>query len=528
MRRAAPALLLLLAALPRGSAQPPAGVVASHHLADPIELTDGDATHRVTRVVVDFDRGTLTLERDDLTFDDYGDATRTGGKDALTVLLKLRPDGGTRFDLTTPFRQQLRVVTGDANAPRLVVTAAGGRAVERVVELRGPKVVPDVIGDGPPPARFHFGVLARNMGVRGPGLRQIEVTGSLAGGHLGVDPNDLMIGPGGGVHGGTLLGWYPAAVTFQELGPDPAKRGRRAFELVPAPADPKRNGVFPAGKSFVLVLGPTALSQHLLLVKEGGRVRQTLALRDALRDNHLAMLRQLDAVPAAEREAFRELGRVAGFRPVLSVNAGHIAGLHLVEGDLAKLDPILARLPHLAEVGFHDATLPPSGLPCLEKMPNLIAVGFTNCEVRDAGFASVGKAKGLKRVILFGTKGPTAAGLAHLAPLTDLEWLELRREDAPADAPNLDDGFKHLTGLSKLSKLNIHGQKITDAGLAHVGKLKALRELYLSGDGLTEVGLRRLAGLRLEQFTLYGQGSITPAALEAFRDTLPHRGRRSF
>jgi hypothetical protein len=210
------------------------------------------------------------------------------------------------------------------------------------------------------------------------------------------------------------------------------------------------------------------------------------------------------------------------------VNAGHVAGLHLVEGDLAKVDPILARLPHLADLSFHDATLPPSGLPCLEKMPNLIAIGFTYCEVSDAGFASIGKAKGLKRVILFGTKGPTAAGLAHLAPLTDLEWLELRREDAPADAPNLDDGFKHLTGLSKLSRLNIHGQKLTDAGLAHVGKLKGLRDLYLSGAGLTDAGLKHLEGLRLEQFTLYGHGRITPAAQEAFRNTLPHRGRRNF
>src|SRR5262245_9125699 len=57
---------------------------ATLHLADPIELTDGDTKYRVTRVVVNFKKETITLERDELAFDDYGDATRIGGDDPLT------------------------------------------------------------------------------------------------------------------------------------------------------------------------------------------------------------------------------------------------------------------------------------------------------------------------------------------------------------------------------------------------------------------------------------------------------------
>lgn len=103
------------------------GEFATLHLADPIELTDGDTTHRVTRVVVNFDTETLTLERDELTFDDYGDATRTGGLAPLVLSVQLpRERVADLFRRAVPglyevvperrFRQHLRVARADEPA----------------------------------------------------------------------------------------------------------------------------------------------------------------------------------------------------------------------------------------------------------------------------------------------------------------------------------------------------------------------------------------------------------------------------
>ena len=498
----------------------PGGEFATVHLPDPIELTDGVKTHTVSRVVVNFEKRTLTLERDELAFDDYGDATRTGGADPLVLDAKFDREGmDGRFEITTgtKFAQKLRLVVlpQQPNTCRLIVLGKDGETFERILELRRPDVVDDEIGDVAQPDQFHFSTLGHSTSDKGHRLYGISVSGSLArGGHLSIDPNHYGFQPDGSVGRTTLLGWTPIEVTFKALGADPAKRGRRAFALELPATDAAKT-------EYVLVLGKTELSEHRLVVKTDGKTRQVLALRNTHRDNHLYMLRKLDGVPEAERQAVRDLGKAGGYRSIVQVDKGHVRSLHNLDGDLTKLDPILARLPHLTALGFIDTALPATGLPCLETLKDMAALSFTHCEVTDDGLASVGKVTGLKHLSTFGSEGFTPAGLKHLAPLTNLELLDLRRERAPADAPTFDEGVKHLAGTKRLTYLNLQGLHLTDASLAHIGKLTTLRKLYVSGPAITADGLKHLEGLtNLAEFTLYSS-KVTPEALAAFRAKLP-------
>jgi hypothetical protein len=465
-----------------------------------------------------------------LSFDDYGDATRTGGKKPLVLPVVVRREflSDNRFQVVTgkSFRQRLRLVVfkSSANTCRLVVLGTDRRwdhSPERVLELRGPETVPDEIGDRPMGDRFHLRALGHEKISDGTRHRiyRIGASGSLKdGGTLSIDPNRLLFHPDGSVGGSTLLGWIPPEVLFRSLGPDPANRGRRAFEVVPKKAE---GPAWPKTQRFILVLGPTELSEHRLVIRDEGRVAQVLSLRMQDRDNHLHMLGKLKEVPAEERAAFRELGLLGNYRTIVQTENGHVTGLHIVEGDLARVDPILARFPHLQATGFHEATLPPGGLPCLGQLPQLSSLAFNNCNVPDPGLASVGRGGGLRTLSFYGCRGPTAAGLVHLAPLTNLDRLEIRQDSGKADGPPLDEELRHLAGMKRLTRLNLTGQPLTDAGLVHIGRLTSLRELYLSGDLITDDGLEHLEGLAgLQTFTPYG-ARISPEAMKAFRDKLP-------
>jgi hypothetical protein len=502
----------------------------------PFPLADGDQLRQITGFVLRLDafddnggKGTLTIEEDKLNFNDFGDAERTGGKEPVSYAVTLRKkDVGIAHKLFAVVfadgRLADRLVFGHSpagNAHRLLVMPAkDARAPERIVELRGRKIVPDALGDGPQPDRFHFETLMSETGPQpgqqGPAtrLKRVALSGSVNGeGQLDLDPNYLMLSPDGHVQGSTLMGWQPIRLTFRPLGADPARKGRRAFELV----SPQIKGP----RSYVLVLAPTELGPHRLLVKEGGKAHDLLALHDTERGFHQLIEAQLKQVPAGEREAVVQLRKLCGYRVRLFINEGHVASVMLLDGDAARLDAALAALPELKELSFTDAKLPAAGLPCLKGMRRLAALSFYDCDVDDDGLASVKGCTTLKHLIFFGCRGPTARGLAHFAALENVELFQMRREDEPKDLPPLDDGLRHLKGMKKLKSLNLQGQRVGDAGLAHLGALTGLEELYLSGDHITAAGLKHLEGLQeLRRFWLY-HSHIPDEAWRAFTAKLP-------
>ena len=67
----------------------------------------------------------------------------------------------------------------------------------------------------------------------------------------------------------------------------------------------------------------------------------------------------------------------------------------------------------------------------------------------------------------------TDAGLAHLARLTNLTWLDL------GDAPITGEGFKHLADLKNLTTVKSQYTRVTDKNLKHLTGFKSLNALHL-------------------------------------------------
>jgi Leucine-rich repeat (LRR) protein len=81
----------------------------------------------------------------------------------------------------------------------------------------------------------------------------------------------------------------------------------------------------------------------------------------------------------------------------------------------------------------------------------------------------------------------TDAGLAHLAGLNQLQWLNLDRTQIT------DGGLAGIAGLTQLQSLNLDRTQITDAGLAHLAGLTQLRDLRLRNNPqVTDEGVKKL------------------------------------
>ena len=80
----------------------------------------------------------------------------------------------------------------------------------------------------------------------------------------------------------------------------------------------------------------------------------------------------------------------------------------------------------------------------------------------------------------------TDAGLAQLAPLTNLRRLHLEKTGVT------DAGLAHLKGLANLEYLNLYGTQVTDAGLANLEGLTNLRSIYLWQSKATAAGVEKL------------------------------------
>jgi internalin A len=143
------------------------------------------------------------------------------------------------------------------------------------------------------------------------------------------------------------------------------------------------------------------------------------------------------------------------------------------------------------------------GLPVPEKLV------VRHCDLSEKGLKSIGALHGLRRLDLSGCGHITAAGMAHLVGLTDLDALNF--DSTPLNDDGLqplaklsklegltlsrtkisDGGLKSLAGLTNLKYLDLGGTQTTDAGLVNLHKLKKLRLLY-PGSGVTADGIRRL------------------------------------
>ena len=80
----------------------------------------------------------------------------------------------------------------------------------------------------------------------------------------------------------------------------------------------------------------------------------------------------------------------------------------------------------------------------------------------------------------------TNDGLAHLAGLENLQWLDLMNTQVG------DAGLAQLARLKNLQWLNLSDTQVGDAGLAHLTGLKNLQRLHLINTQVTDAGVAKL------------------------------------
>jgi hypothetical protein len=113
---------------------------------------------------------------------------------------------------------------------------------------------------------------------------------------------------------------------------------------------------------------------------------------------------------------------------------------------------------------------------------------------------------------------PTHLTDAEMEPMR--RWASLRVLLAPNTAVT-DAGLAHLAGLRRLAFLDLRGTRVTDAGLAHLEKATGLYRLDLDGTAVTDAGLTHLKGLeRLKELNVAGT-RVTEAGAADLRQALP-------
>ena len=148
------------------------------------------------------------------------------------------------------------------------------------------------------------------------------------------------------------------------------------------------------------------------------------------------------------------------------------------------------RLTHVYYWHPTDADLLPlSELSSLE----YLMMGLEQAHDPDGGLSHIADLKSLTYLSLGDV---TDAGMVHLSKLTNLEELALH-------GPTItDDGLAHLQSLNNLDVLYLRGTGVTGRGLAYLSELKELRRLFMDGSELTDEGLKHLRGLNLEYLDL--------------------------
>jgi len=180
----------------------------------------------------------------------------------------------------------------------------------------------------------------------------------------------------------------------------------------------------------------------------------------------------------------------------------------LILRDVAVTDEDMVhikKLAHLKRLSLRETRLTDAGLAHLPSLANLEELGLGGPDFTDAGLIHLAGLPKLKRLELSGGQF-TDDGLGQVGALSQLEALWLWDNTSIGDA-----GLAHLAPLKNLQELVIDSPNITDAGLAHVAKLSSLTHLSVYRATVSDAGLEQLRRLpRLESGSVNETSIIHP------------------
>jgi len=389
----------------------------------------------------------------------------------------------------------------------------------------GRSMIPSDDGSPPAAAARHSRTRGRRRGI-GLSLRALMLVVSLLGGGLG---------------------WlaYRARAQHQTVAAILAAGGRVVYDWSygdryadPPPMSAWRKWLVGAvgpdyvqGVACVSFVGPGDRADDALMARVS-RLRglRGLYLRGAAVTDaglaHLRHLTRLEDLAIVNQPSLTDAGLVhlSGLTRLrhVDLDPGGVTGLVLknLKG-MARLEQIsMPRVPVDDDDLVHLA-----GLTALESLK------LSGERLTDAGLAHLRGLTGLKHLELpyYPAPGITSAGLAHLGGMMRLETLvvpgtgiasleplsglprltALDLRGAPID----DAGLAPVAGFRGLGFLSLEGTRVGDAGLAHLAGLTGLGSLNLAGTRVTDAGLAHLAGLRLLRYLSLGSTRITDDGL---------------
>ena len=149
------------------------------------------------------------------------------------------------------------------------------------------------------------------------------------------------------------------------------------------------------------------------------------------------------------------------------------------------------------------------GLEHLQTLPALRLLELdSSAKLDDAALRHIRGLTGLKHLSLcYQFDHLTDAGLVHLAPLTDLEILELLNTNVAGHA------FADLKGLTKLRAIDARSTPIDEKGLTALAMLPGLEAINLNGSGVTDAGLDAFRGNKTLKSLDLSTTAVTDAAV---------------
>jgi hypothetical protein len=143
-------------------------------------------------------------------------------------------------------------------------------------------------------------------------------------------------------------------------------------------------------------------------------------------------------------------------------------------------------LKRLSGLSLSNTGITDAGLAQLTCWPHLQRLNLDSTKITDSGLKYIESSPHLKVLAMSSTK-VTDSGLAHLQKCLQLERLCLSETDLT------DLGLRRLQALPNLKILRLAGvRKITSAGLAHLAVLRRLNWIEVQGTAVTKDGVDKL------------------------------------
>ncbi|MAG93562.1 MAG: hypothetical protein CMJ48_07415 [Planctomycetaceae bacterium] len=175
----------------------------------------------------------------------------------------------------------------------------------------------------------------------------------------------------------------------------------------------------------------------------------------------------------------------------------------------------MAQLPALERLSLIDVPITGSELRALGDLQALKSINILGVSVGDAGFEALTRISALEDLGLSGAKGISDGAMMHLSRLP-----HLKRFSPPLTLS--DEGMQHLAPLTELEFLDLDTRRITDTGLVHLKDMARLQTLDLSHTKVTDKGLKHLEHLRELTYLRFYSTRATAEGVETLKRELPN------